>query len=361
MFLQGVFSARKRHGRLVKGEVRKGMRQRTFSALFLSFFALLLSSHALARVPYFVVLPENAVLTDFSDRLEKLGAVVRLRMPPNILTFEADGTFDVTQAGPVARLYRSVIPLSDLSSYGPLAEAAGIQWNRDMLLNPPQQQGFRTAGALRTQAAQSSLPSPSHVSASVNGSRLHVTWDSLAGAVSYGVQLSKAANFSNKLESVSVKPEADLPRLETPGNATLYVRVRAIDGDMAGSWSETATIPVEAFTAGTAGAAAVLTSPLDDATSDGFTVILEWMAADNAPYRVQIAEQAAFDSPALDALVVSGEFIVPAPLLKIGKTYFWRVRDWSANGSNWAPARKFVVAEPAHIQNDAMINPEAPR
>jgi hypothetical protein len=47
--------------------------------------------------------------------------------------------------------------------------------------------------------------------------------------------------------------------------------------------------------------------------------------------------------------------------LRLGETYFWRVQNWSAAGSNWSDVRRFKVAEPNQGDHDAMINPEAPR
>jgi hypothetical protein len=85
------------------------------------------------------------------------------------------------------------------------------------------------------------------------------------------------------------------------------------------------------------------------------------MADTNAFYRVQVSEHSTFASIGVDLLATTGELSVPSAALKIGKTYFWRVRKWSSDGSDWSAVRRFVVTEPTHIENDAMINPEAPR
>jgi hypothetical protein len=360
MFLQRVFGRLKRHGRFGDPEVRKVMRQARFLALFFLLISVVGSPiFASGASPYFVVLPQGADIMDFTTRLEKLGAVVRLQMPPNVLTFDADNSFNVQDAGPVVRIYRNVIPLSELAPYGTLAEAAGIQWNRDMVANASKQ-GFHTASSMRTLAAQSSLPSPDNLTAVLDGNRVHAAWNAIPGAASYAVQLAKTPTFSDKIENAVMGAEADLPRLETNGEP-LYVRVRAIDGDLAGTWTQAVMLTAPAFTAGTSAAAPALSSPLDGASSDGFYVMLEWTATPNTPYRVQVSELSSFASPMIDQFTTEGGLPVAPVSLKIGKTYFWRTRQWSADGSAWSAVRRFTVTEPSHIDNDAMINPEAPR
>ncbi len=353
---------KKRHGRLRNRGLKRTMHPRRLHALLILLLGTFLCGRiqaAVLRVPYFVILPDDTQITDFSDRLEHLGAVIKQQMPPNILTFEADGAFNIQNAGPVKRLYRGFVPLADLSTYGPLAEAAGIQWNRQ-IVEAGSQSGFRTAGAMRAQAAQNSLPSPLRLTASLNGSEVHALWDAVSGAVSYTVQLSKTADFTDKLESITMRPGIDLPRLDMPNNGTLYVRVRAVDGEVAGAWSAPVSLAAGSFSTVSSNSAPLVTSPLDNSSSDGFLVVLEWVADTHAHYRVQLAEADSFEIPLVDEVVAEGALTLPSAALKMGKTYFWRTRLWTSIASPWSAARRFTVGEP-HNQHDAMVNPEAPR
>ncbi len=336
-----------------------GMRKWLFPTLCTLILSLSLSAHAAVRIPYFVVLPDGVDMNEYSTRLEKLGAAIRMRMPPNVLTFDLDSSLSVDSAGPLAKVYRSIIPLTELESYGPLAQAAGIQWNRQMV-HASAQQGFKTAGAMRTLAAQNSLPSPSNLAVSVDGGRVHVSWKAVPGAASYLVQLSQASNFTNRVESVVMKAEADMP-LPAMADGLVYARVKSIDADIAGGWSDTASASAGAFTPGAVATVPVLTSPLDNADSDGFTVVLEWIADPGVMHRVQVAEKSSFDAPVVDLVSVGGEFSIPSAALKLGKQYYWRVRSWTESGSDWSAARRLNVTEPRHTDVDALINPEAPR
>jgi hypothetical protein len=279
-------------------------------------------------------------------------------MPPNILTFDADSGFDLASVGPVKKVYRSLIALTELEPYGPLAMAAGIQWNREMVQGAG---NFRTAGAMRAQAAQNSLPSPTDLNAILDGSRVRVTWKSIYGAVGYNVQLAKTADFTNKFESIVMQPQADLPRPEMAAQGDVYLRVRAMDNDLSGAWSNYVSLSAGALTNGTNGTAPQLTSPLDNAETDGFAVVLEWIAESGASYRIQISPSNSFEPTVVDQVVQSGEFAPPSAALKMEKTYYWRVRRWDANGSDWSSSKRFVVSEPQNLAHDAMINPEAPQ
>jgi hypothetical protein len=225
MFLLQVFDRLKRHGRLLEPEVKQVMRQSRYLLLSIVLVGLAIApSVASGIIPYFVVLQEGADLLTFSNRLEKMGAKIRLQMPPNVLTFEADSSLNINDAGPVARMYKSMVPLSDMSGYGALAEAAAVQWNRDMMARASKQ-GFRTASAMRSLAAQSSLPSPLNLTLTLDASRVHAVWSGAAGAGSYLVQISKSSTFADKVETVVLKAEADLPRLETNGSEPMYARI----------------------------------------------------------------------------------------------------------------------------------------
>lgn len=334
------------------------MRRRSLTIL-LMFFTLCADVWAASRVPFFLILPDNANIADFSDRLMAKGAVVRLSMPPNVLTFDAESNFDLSHIGPVKRVYRSAVPLKELDAYGPLATAAGIQWNRQ-LLKQASAQGFKTSSAMRIQAAQSSLPKPANLQVIVDGNRVKAAWDGLSGAGSYQTQISKTFDFIEPLESVTSKPMIDLPRLESSENTLLYVRVRGMDGDLSGIWSDPGSVSAGAFTVTSALPAPMPSSPLDGSVSDGFTIILEWSADSAATYRLQLSEKNS-SVPLVDQMVQGGEFSPPPAVLKIDKNYEWRVRLWNESGSAWSDKRHFKVGEPVNLSHDALINPEAPK
>jgi hypothetical protein len=250
-----------------------------------------------------------------------------------------------------------------------MAVAAGVQWNRG-LVKDSRTQASGAFGAMAAQVAQQSLPSPKNLTLKLESNLINVSMEAVPGALSYHVQASLRPDFSILLtESHLNRPEARLALPEGSGSATVYVRARSSDrsdatsesGDISGSWTTTANISVNQASVDNSLPPPVLTSPNDQMESQGFTVILEWVAGASELSRVQISKSSAFDTILLDEVVSEAMLPVPSAVTHVGETYFWRVKRLGAQNSAWSNLRQFKIGAPHTEHGDVFVNPEAPR
>ena len=328
--------------------------------------ALLLCGTAQAALrPAFVVLGPDTNLAAVVREVEFAGGRVRQRVPPRVFVADLPASVNLALRPGVESVYTSALPLDRLKPLGLLAVAAGTQWNRRMVeeTRAPGVTGF---GAMRVLVAQRSLPAPANLRLRAAGGAVEASWDPLDSALYYEVETGASPDFSNAVRTRTVRPMVRVPAL----SASPSVRVRAVDpagaeeaqNDVFGSWSEIATGVANPVNPGAAHGTPVLTSPLPGSRTEGFTLILEWIAdSDATDYRVQVARDAGFANLVFDEIVTGGEYACPGPALREGDRLFWRVRRWDAAGSPWSEAREARIGAPRHTQSDTFVNPEAPR
>jgi peptide/nickel transport system substrate-binding protein len=198
------------------------------------------------------------------------------------------------------------------------------------------------------------LPAPVNLNSdgSVQNLRPQFTWNMPSypppAATGYIIQVSAYADFSKlllsgKATSSSYVPTTDLPRSQTP----LYWRVAATGANGPGAWSASAT-----FNTGNPPGIPNLLAPANNALLTTYTPLLDWSDSSvptGAPafdyYRVELADNAGFASPVIDASVAgqtNSSYTLLSPLAALTK-YYWRVQACNINAecSSWSKVRTF--------------------
>src|SRR5207247_1034502 len=141
---------------------------------------------------------DGTVLADAAKVLEKAGVWIRHSVPPHVLVVELPSSVDPRSLRFVARNYQTPVPLSVLESYGPLAVAAGIEWNRHAL-KESKAIGGASFAAMESLVAQESLPAPLNLNLEIMPDSVRVRWDGVPGALYYHLQSSFDSGFSTVL------------------------------------------------------------------------------------------------------------------------------------------------------------------
>jgi hypothetical protein len=326
---------------------------------------LFLSSNATAElIPQFIVLNENTDRQAALKNLTELGGKIKIEALPVIV---GDFPSDVSVGNQpfVKSLYKSAVAIASLEGYGPMAVAAGINWNRSLAGTAQKQSG--SMGAMSSQISKLSLLPPTELSGVVIAEKIKFSWKPIVGTILYHLQYSDKSNFSTILyETRTDKITIAAPRLR---NGTLHARVRALDKqdientsvEWTGKWSAAIQIDSPTLNFIEDRPIPMLTSPADQLETSGMTVVLEWMTQNDAPARIQISDTADFQSLIVDEIPTVAEFAAAPSLFKIGQTYFWRAQIWNTQNSAWSTPRRFIIGQPVHAELDGFINPEAPR
>lgn len=165
-----------------------------------------------------------------------------------------------------------------------------------------------------------------------------LNWDDFSGASGYKVQVSQDANFSGTIvvDSSGIQvSQFTVPNGRLTTNSYYYWRVSAAVSGGYSPWSSTWRFRIILRPPG----APVLVSPLNGATNQSFTPLLDWNDVDSAEYyRVQVANNPAFNLPELDTNRIFGStFQVPQYYLTVNAQYFWRVNASNSNGTSTGP------------------------
>ncbi len=164
-----------------------------------------------------------------------------------------------------------------------------------------------------------------------------LVWNAVPGAIAYHVQLSTDSAFLTGVwisDSTST-PDTSHVVASLAQGATYFWRVRALS-PAPGGWSNT-----RHFTTG-----GILLSPAQVLPAPGATVyygnvLIRWRAvSDAAKYRLQVAEDSAFTTLALDTSSTDTSVVTGFP--PPGTTYYWRVRSENGSGQgSYSVTRKF--------------------
>lgn len=165
------------------------------------------------------------------------------------------------------------------------------------------------------------------------------TWNPVAGAGIYTLQVSDMADFSKLLSSQSglVTTSATVSNLSP--NQIYYWRVSATNTAGNSSWSN-----VWSFNTNAVPEIPIQISPVNGFSKTTSNPTLTWQAAPGADfYHLEISKQADFSS-----LVFSTQAImvnsVEVPFLDQKTTYYWRLKGGNAAGSsNWSTTWNFTV------------------
>lgn len=323
-----------------------------------------------AANPAFLIYNEGIDITKEADHLENSGARIRQRIPPQILVVDLPDSIKPNKISGTKSVYTTAIPLSTLDSLGTVALAAGMQWNRGMIRST--KASGQAMGAMRVLVAQRSLPAPASIAlSSPENGLIEAQWEAVDSALYYDVEAAIDSNFNQKIASTRTNLlRVVIPSFEGSGNKTIFVRVRGADSieagdgtreDVLGAWSRATSLEIAGSAANASLSSPVLTSPFPNYISEGFTLILEWIAGTTAQSRLQVSRTSIFSETIFDTVVSGGEFVLPSPGLRVGDSLYWRVKSWGASNSAWSDVRSFRIGAPQNSLKDMFVNPEAPQ
>ncbi|KAA9340723.1 LamG-like jellyroll fold domain-containing protein [Adhaeribacter soli] len=188
-----------------------------------------------------------------------------------------------------------------------------------------------------------------------------LSWNTAAGAPTYQVQVSTAADFSANIFDQSGIAATSVQVNAVANNTRYYWRVKATNVTGSSSWSS-----VRSFFTNLD--APVLNSPADASNGVAISPTLKWNAASAASaYQVQVSTAANFATIVFDQSNI-GATSVQVPALANNVTYYWRVKAANAgNSSAWSNAWTFttipvvppkpVLASPADLTTSLGLPP----
>ncbi len=169
------------------------------------------------------------------------------------------------------------------------------------------------------------------------------SWDAVATATSYHLDVSSAADFSTTVYSQGSLTATSQTVSGLANAATYYWRVGAKNATGITGWSA-------AWNFTTIVAAPLLAYPSDNAINLPTSMTLSWNPAANAAsYLVQISSSATFANGSIVDSVTQSSLARPETGLTNTKKYYWRVRAINAGGSGGWSIDSFTIITPAAI------------
>jgi hypothetical protein len=196
------------------------------------------------------------------------------------------------------------------------------------------------------------------------------TWETITGAASYNIQVSRYSNFSSTTINATVASPSYIPTTALTAKTLMYwrVRVNSALGTSVWSnpWSFTTANPPPAPTLATPAANALLIAPTP--------VRLDWnnvtmpSGTSFQKYEVQVATNATFTVDAILADTAISEYTFGP--LAVNTVYYWRVRAYNSLGQYgaWSATRIFRTAilppnsiGPGNVSPGAAVNVQTRR
>lgn len=149
-----------------------------------------------------------------------------------------------------------------------------------------------------------------------------MTWNSVAGANNYTIQISTTPNFLVYTDSTTtINTQYSIPAGKLQGGYTYFWRVRASNAIGPSNWSTVwnfgTTIGPDAPT---------LLSPLNGAMGVILTPTLDWNDVPTAiSYLVVVSTNSSFNTITDSVTVNVSQRVIPSGKLSAGGTYYWRV------------------------------------
>ncbi|MBI3159429.1 MAG: hypothetical protein HYZ26_07510, partial [Chloroflexi bacterium] len=182
-----------------------------------------------------------------------------------------------------------------------------------------------------------------------------------AGAASYTIQVSRYANLSSPLISVTVTGSAYVSTKDLTPGVTLYWRVRTNGTYGPSVWTET-----RSFTSPKPPSIPVVVAPKGNVLLTDYTPLFDWSnssvpsGTSFSHYQIQVARDSGFTDLVHDEQVAGATSSAFTPLadLESNRTYYWRVRAFNASGqySAWSATGIFRTAMLAPVQRLPEMN-----
>ena len=170
---------------------------------------------------------------------------------------------------------------------------------------------------------------------------INFEWEENADAEKYHFQLSKDGEFEVIARDTSLA-ENSLQHNSLQNEAVYYWRVRVVDENITGEWSETWS-----FTTKTEDVPDLkqinLSSPSNGAADQPTTLTFTWKPDSEAEnYQIIINDQQSFSDPLIDEVTSDASF--KSPELDYGTTYYWGVRALADDESGeWSETWSFTT------------------
>jgi len=258
---------------------------------------------------------------------------VEVSLTPNLNWANQAGADTYTvQVSTVSNFSSTVVDQSGLASSNytlpaPLAQGTEYFW-RARAENEGGQGPFSAVWSFTTVTSKIViLSSPTNGATSLALSPT-LSWNSVVGATSYRVQVSKSSDMSSPVVDQSGVTETSLVVGPLDASTIHHWRVRA-DNAAADQWST-----VWSFVTGTGAPGAVtLVSPADDATAVSREPSFTWNEAGTATsYRFDLSTASNFSSFVVSQSGIEDTSFDPGVELDGNQEYFWRVRASNAQG-----------------------------
>lgn len=176
---------------------------------------------------------------------------------------------------------------------------------------------------------------------------LTFSWNSVATATSYDIQVSTSSAFTSTVKDSTVSGTSATFILS---NSTQYYwRVRAKNSTLTSSWTSS-----RRFTTFTPLTAPILVAPKNDSVEAPITMTLLWNAVNTATsYEVMTAIDPAFTQVVRDTTVTGTSVTM---LFASGTMHFWKVRAKNATlTSEWSEMRTFTVKMLSNIPSAPIL------
>jgi len=162
------------------------------------------------------------------------------------------------------------------------------------------------------------------------------SWNSVAGATEYQIQVSEVSDFSTTVVDVSNISSTSYNYANLTNNTDHYWRVRGYKAGQPGVWSDTWSFKTIKLLPPD------LVSPVNNKIDVYFDVTLDWNAANQATaYDVQIATDNAFTHIVAEGTDITNTYF-DVTGLSYQTTYYWRARSKNLLGSsNWSATWSF--------------------
>ena len=172
-------------------------------------------------------------------------------------------------------------------------------------------------------------------------------WNSVPRAMSYRVQVSVVADFSETVYDNDGITNTFLNISDLQSNTEYFWRVRGISDRGAGDWSEVWSFTTRLVLPDVP----VLASPEDGADNISIDTTLYWNESENAEnYRVQVATISDFTEIVADSSGIT-DLSFDIDGLESLTTYYWRVRAENADGpGDWSATWSFMTYDVTSVR-----------
>lgn len=173
-------------------------------------------------------------------------------------------------------------------------------------------------------------------------------WSNVPNAYTYSLQVARDQSFNTVVLSVSSinLPEYNVPSSVLNNDSTYFWRVSAQNNFGSGQYSTTWSFTVRSALP----PPPMLHSPPENSTVYSTQPTLSWLSSLGAEsYKVQVSTDSLFGNLVVNqSNIVNTNYLIPAGLLVIDSSYYWRACGVNSNGSGqWSGVWKFTVRQGA--------------